>query len=202
VSAPAEPSAQVPQADAGPSSAPATSKTNREEKPKEQSTTPKVAKHDKKEENKAESSTTASAPAPAPKVAAPPPTNPWNTRKPALASPAVINAASTSSDAKPSTRLHFGQLSPTSEAANPLPNGHANGHAEEPVKIGGKKKKKDSPGAAVMMDANQWPDVATAQVVGQKHEPKKEVKSEDVVEEAQNTSKCQRVSRAGNRLTC
>jgi hypothetical protein len=73
-------------------------------------------------------------------------------------------------------------LSPSAEAANPLPNGHANGHAEEPVKIGGKKKKKES--SPVVIDASQWPDVAQAQVV--KTETKKESKVlEENVEEPQ-----------------
>lgn len=69
-------------------------------------------------------------------------------------------------------------MSPSAEASNPLPNGHANGHSEEPVKIGGKKKKKDSP---VAIDASQWPDVAQAQVV--KSDVKKEVKTVDESQE-------------------
>jgi len=76
-------------------------------------------------------------------------------------------------------------LSPSTEIANPLPNGQANGHAEESVKIGGKKKKKDSP---PVMDASQWPDVAQAQVV--KSEPKKDGKAvEESPEEPQTGSK-------------
>lgn len=160
---------------AGPSGAPVT-KSNKETKEK---STPSQESKEKKQEPKAEIST----PAPTPKVPAPPPTNPWNTRKPVLASPATITAPATESR---SARIQFGQLSPSTEAANPLPNGHANGHAEEPVKIGGKKKKKES--VPVVMDASQWPDVAQAQVV--KTETKKETKVvEESVEEPQIGSK-------------
>jgi len=140
----------------------------------------KETKANKKDEPKVETSTP---PVPAPRVVAPP-TNPWNVVKPTtLASPAIITvAASAMSEGKPSGRIQFGQLSFSDEAANPLPNGTTNG-IEEAVKIGGKKKKKDST-AAVVMDANQWPDVAQAQTVGVKNE-KKEPK---VVEESQDES--------------
>jgi hypothetical protein len=160
-------------------------KLNKEVKEKEVSKpsepTTNGDKKDKKEEPKVEISTPA--PAPTPRVPAPPPTNPWNTRKPVLASPAVITvAAAAAAESKQSNRIQFGQLSPSAEVANPLPNGHANGHAEEPVKIGGKKKKKE--GSPVVIDASQWPDVAQAQVV--KTETKKEVKAVDEsVEEPQ-----------------
>jgi hypothetical protein len=169
--------AESRQSTAGPSSTPAT-KSNREVKEKP-APMPSQDTQEKKEEPKAEIST----PAPAPvRVAAPPPTNPWNTRKPVLASPAIITVAASTGESKQTSRIQFGQLSPSAEAANPLPNGHANGHAEEPVKIGGKKKKKES--SPVVIDASQWPDVAQAQVV--KTETKKESKVlEENVEEPQ-----------------
>jgi hypothetical protein len=138
-----------------------------------------------KEQEQPPAPTTVAAPktAPTPKIAPPPVTNPWS-RKVALASPAVITDASapTPSESKPSARLQFGELSPTTEATE-SPNGHGSG--EEAVKIGGKKKKKD---AGLMMDVNQFPDLAQAQVVGAKSE-KKEVKPvEDSPEEGQTTS--------------
>jgi len=169
--------AESVQSTAGPSSTPST-KSNKEVKEKPVPT-PSQDTQEKKEEPKAEIST----PAPAPvRVAAPPPTNPWNTRKPVLASPAIITVAASAAESKQSSRIQFGQLSPSAEAANPLPNGHANGHAEEPVKIGGKKKKKEN--SPVVIDASQWPDVAQAQVV--KTETKKESKPvEESVEEPQ-----------------
>ena len=170
---PAEPR----QSTAGPSSTPST-KLNKEVKEKAVST-PSQDTQEKKEEARAEVNTPAPAPA---RVAAPPPTNPWNTRKPVLASPATITVAASAAESKQSSRIQFGQLSPSAEAANPLPNGHANGHAEEPVKIGGKKKKKEN--TPVVIDASQWPDVAQAQVV--KTETKKESKPlEENVEEVQ-----------------
>lgn len=170
---PAEPR----QSTAGPSSTPST-KLNKEVKEKPVPT-PSQDTQEKKEEPKAEINTPAPAPA---RVAAPPPTNPWNTRKPVLASPATITVAASAAESKQSSRIQFGQLSPSAEAANPLPNGHANGHAEEPVKIGGKKKKKEN--TPVVIDASQWPDVAQAQVV--KTETKKESKVlEENVEEVQ-----------------
>jgi hypothetical protein len=134
----------------------------------------------------AESSAPAPKAASTPKIAPPPVTNPW-ARKLGLASPAVIfdSSAPTPNESKPSARLQFGELSPTVEAANPLPSVVANGHSEEPVKIGGKKKKKDT---ALVMDVNQWPDVAQAQAVGAK-ETKKEVKPvEEATEEATTSS--------------
>jgi la-related protein 1 len=138
----------------------------------------------KKEEAPVETSTPV---VPAARVVAPPPTNPWNVVKPTLASPAIITvAASAKNEPRPSSRIQFGQLSFTDEAANPLPNGMSNG-SEEAVKIGGKKKKKDTP-AAVVIDASQWPDVAQAQTVGVKNEKKEPKPVEESVEESTTTS--------------
>ena len=71
-----------------------------------------------------------------------------------------------------------------------------NGHAEEPVKIGGKKKKKDAAsvvgGQTLVMDASQWPDVAQAgaqSAEASKHDNKKETKqTEDYPQEESSTT--------------
>lgn len=71
-------------------------------------------------------------------------------------------------------------MSPTQES----PNSATNGNLEEPVKIAGKKKKKDAAsvvgGQTVLMDVSQWPDVAQAAAAETtKSEVKKEEKHGD-----------------------